>query len=334
MYRAVRGGKRLRTGYAGYRGSRLVSPSPIRRVGSVRRGVYTVARRQVRRRIGFGVGPGAYARVAARRLLVRRALTGGAVAVGALAGYGMYRGFRRLRRRRTARRLHASQRRHVGVRVGTSRTKEVLTQNVHENPHTSYTLHQHEVTVIGALDKANNHKRQRNDINLRGFRMNLRVRHEASAPGVLIMMLVSLKHGANLSAVDNDFFKSRNGDEISFPSGGGAFPGSDYVDLGINKEVMNVLWYKKLELAPRGVSSPGAQDYTMLSGKNYVQINQYVKMNRQINFNLDTDQSPEAPHSVYFIHWYANPFESANIPVSARYVLTRKISAIWRELTH
>lgn len=322
--------------------ARIVSPPRVARLRRFRRAAELRAERgpawaPVRRAAVRRAATRRAVGVGARRFAMRRALTGGAVAIGALGAYGMYRGIRRLRRRRTARRTHRTQRRHVGVRVGTSRTKEILTQNVHEAVHQSYVLHNHEITTIGALDKTNNHRRQRNDINLRGFRLNLRISHQQPYPGVLTVMLVSLKHGANLSAVNNDFFKTRNGDEISFPQGVDTLNGSDYVDLGYNKEIMNVLWYKRFQMSPRPVNSTVSQannTYVQLNGKNYFQVNEYVKMNRQINFDKDDHISPEAPHSVYMLHWYANPFASSNTPVSNCYTMTRKVSAIWRELTH
>lgn len=301
--------------------ARLVTPPRIRRT-------FGVAARRAQ-----GYSP--YARAAAgrfaRRQLYRRALTGGAIAAGGLAAYGMYRGIRRFRRRKTARQVHARNRRFVGVRPGSNRTKARFVQNTIANPHTSYTLHQSSCTEIGAIG-SDQGSRKHNDINLRGFRLNLRGYHNSSTQmGVLTMMIVVLKNDTAASAMTDNFFKSKDTTaDINF--GDATLDGSDYVDLAYNKEKINVLWYKRLKLAPK--QSPDPRDMVAPNARNYFEISEYVKMNRQLNFDSAATTNVEDHERIYFLHWYAKPFSAPTTPVSGEYTLSRKIQAIWREVGH
>lgn len=312
---------------------RIVTPSPRPFGGAgTRRRVFRTAGRSVRRRIVFGQSRGAIARVAARRLLVRRALTGGALAAGALAGYGMYRGIKRYRRR-TARRVHVSNRKRFGERPGASRTKEKLTQNQADIPHQSYILHDHAASQIGGMDRTDVRTRQHNDINLRGLRMNLRVRHNGLQPAVLTLMLVTLKNsGSSSNQPGADFFVGR-GNEEDKDFGQAGISGSDYVDLGYNKERLNVLWYKRIKLAPRGEYT-AQSPYRNMSARNFFEINEYVKLNRQLNFATDSAIDVEDPQRIRFLHYIAYPFTAAATPVTGQYSMTRKIHAVWREVNH
>lgn len=321
----------------------VVTPSPVRRIARSRRIVrgrgqfraFRASRGVVARRLVFPRGPsaGAIARVAARRVLVRRALTGGVVAAGGLVGYGMYRGIRRFRRRRTARIAHVRNRRRIGERPGASRTKEKLTQNQADIPHASYTIHSHDCTNLGALDRLNIRERQHNDINLRGFRLNLRIRHNGLQPGVLTIMLVSFKNEAGVGNQPNiDFFKGR-GVESDKNFDDPTLSGSDYVDLGYNKERMHCMYYKRLNLAPR-FEYTAQSPYRNAARSNFLHIDQYIKMNRQLNFESDTATGVETPQRVYLLHWYAQPFTAATAQVSGQYSMSRKVSFIWREPNH
>jgi len=210
------------------------------------------------------------------------------------------RGYKRRRysrRRRGGNRGASFSRRNIGEPVGSSNTKTVT--SLFEEDQTRDTRQLVSAPLIAVNSGTGIHQRQRQIINVRGFKFNIEVRNQITAPLYVNMCIIAPKSSTFSGISLNDFF--RGYDENRSEDFDFSLNSIQFHYNPINTDRYTVLKHKRIQLIAAGREQEEAQSIRTESGRNYRTLKWYMKLNRQIRFDQSTNQ-PESGQ-VYFVWW-------------------------------
>lgn len=205
------------------------------------------------------------------------------------------------RRIQKAYRAKSYKRRRIGERIGKSVAKTAIDRvdsTTLFSPNTR-TLYAYDMTSIPQTSSNSIDQRQRDIINMRGFKVCLLIRNRTAQPMTFNMAVISpkgdqtgLSTGDTGSTLVLNFFRGNgNTREVDF---GSAITNNQYHCLPINTDRWVVLAHQRRIL--RNQTNTG--NYTNET-PNYFKIQKYFKINRQIRYdNVGSSTSP-----VYFVYW-------------------------------
>lgn len=209
------------------------------------------------------------------------------------------RGYKRWKRARYSR----SRRRYVGYPVRYGTAKRTLVSLVADQSQSTRTLYSTDLTFIGHTDSNEINARQRDIINLRGFRINLQFQRSTTNTVRDIVLHMAVVHDkgradAALTATNpiqtGDFFRGNSTNRaIDFQT---SLAGIEFNNLGINTDLYTVLAKKDYYL-----KSP-EQD-----GRQSFRKKIYVKVNRQIRYDNEvggTNEEVATDGRCFLVWWY------------------------------
>ena len=206
--------------------------------------------------------------------------------------------YRRYRSRRTGYRSAKRARFstiHIGEKVGTSSSKvneQKNTSLVAKNTRTLYA--QNLTTVTFGADR---NERERGIINCRGFRICMAMVNDINVPMYANVAVIHQKD-AETAPAETNFFRgpgAQRGQDF-----GNALTSLEFHCLPINTDKYVVLKHKRLLLAP-DIEVTG--DFNNNKGKNYANLDWYVKLKRQLRFDNSAVSTP-TNGNVWLVYWF------------------------------
>lgn len=205
--------------------------------------------------------------------------------------YKRYRGRRRSGFQK-AKRARFSRAR-IGERVGSSSTKQTIQTAAGFEPYASRTLHTRSLMSITKGDLRN--QRERNIVNLRGFKICLYFRNQTNNPMYLNVAVIVPKN-ATVPSTTN-FFRS-NASERGRDFDSASMTALDFHCYNINTDNYHILRHKRYQLTKNGQTNTAHAEH---SSRNYITIDWWIKLQRQIRWDGDTS-GPINDHA-YLAYW-------------------------------
>lgn len=209
------------------------------------------------------------------------------------------RGYRRWKRARYSRR----RRKYIGYPVRYGTAKRTLVSLVADQTQSTRTLYSQDLTYIGHTDSNEVNKRQRDIINLRGFRINIQFQRDITATSRDLILHLAVIHDkgradAALTATNpiqtEDFFRGNSTNRaIDFQN---TLAGIEFNNLGINTDLYTVLAKKDYYM------KSSAQD-----GRSSFRRKLYIKVNRQIRYDNEvggTNEEVATDGRCFLVWWY------------------------------
>lgn len=286
---------------------------PIKRRRGVFGGPTAVARRRIVRR--------ARSRLTRRMVyasLGRRIGYAGARYYPYAAGaYGAYRAVKYIRARRS--RFGRS---NVGEAVGTGTSKVRVYQNTSTENLSTRTLYSDELTNIPAGDERN--ERERNLVNLRGFKICATVYTRGSVPLYVNLAVLAPKVNQNPPATENFF---RNPGQQRGQNFSNALTAMEFHCLAINTDKYTVLRHKRYRL---GQAATSTQFETHGGNPSYMNINWWIPMKRQLRYEDRTNDSP-VDGICFFTYWFDRLNANGGSSPFAEVSMQRYITSYFRD---
>ncbi len=247
------------------------------------------------------------------------------------------RAYRRYRRYKKRKRGYKPSKSYIGERVGSSNAKSSYTHKIQDDDDTK-SLNFVNVTLIDRADQGINHlaHRQRNVINMRGFKVCFMARNNLQQP-MLFNMAVLIAKGQKITSLADmsaDFFRNSSLQEL-------ASANSRTTDFSttlnsmelhcnpVNTDKFVVLKHWRKRIGPNDETGEGGS-YNTQASKNWLVIDRYVKVNRQIRYS-DDNQTP-INGDIFLVWWFA-PFLSSTTSNPVADALTKQLHTVayWRE---
>lgn len=256
---------------------------------------YRAAGRRVRRRIYGTAGRRAVMRIAARRALISRAYTGGALAATALAGYGAYRGIKRIK----AARARQVKRLKIGYpmrRIAVKKRQVKLTAHTNRNSRTLYNYDLCTIPKGGTADE-----REYDVCNIKGFKIDMLTQNNNAGVGYLNLAICINKDNSAAVPTTTEFFRAYGDDRSQ--DFANALTDVEFIKTPINADKITVLhrWTIKLNGTAADTGKPIDSNFS-----------KYVPFKRQLRFD-NAASIPENDHP-YMVYWYelqgAAPFSA------------------------
>jgi len=239
-----------------------------------------------------------YARMAAR-YGPAAARAGGRIARWAYRRYRKRRsGYRRAKKARFSNK-------NVGEALGSSSTKPNLqfrtSTAITRDTRTLYTLN-----LCNCDQGPNRNNRERNIINVRGFKICFSMRNNLDEPLYLNVAILHPKNAGDITPAN--FFRAH-----------GTSRGSDFDltktalefhCLSLNTDKFAILKHKRYRLRARGGTA-----YSDGTGRNYINLDWYIKLKRQLRYDASTSEAP-IDGSCYLVYWMDRFFGAQNEVVS------------------
>lgn len=184
----------------------------------------------------------------------------------------------------------------LGERLGTGTAKRYTGSDTTAVAKNTRTLYATNLSVVARNTTANAiDSRNRDVINLRGFKVNLEIKNNGTEP-LYFHYAILWNKTADIGTPDTlGFFRgSGNKRAIDFST---SLDALDFHTRGINQDKYLVWKHKKFILNGSGAATAISQ-----SGKNYKQLNMYIPIKRQLRFATDLDSTPISGN-VFFVYW-------------------------------
>lgn len=203
------------------------------------------------------------------------------------------------RKRRSALKYRASKRKRmrlVGMRPGSGLTKKYPIRNqtslVNKATRTLYSV---DVTDIAKQSTEQINRRDRDIVNLRGFKWCQEWRNILNTPLLCNWAVVTPRKGDIVETAD--FFRAAN-EDARVAAFGTARSSNESHCLPINSDAYVVHAHKRFILGP--ANGQTNTSWYFPNHKNYIQLKKYVKINRQIRFE---DTSTPTTRGVFVVYW-------------------------------
>lgn len=182
----------------------------------------------------------------------------------------------------------------IGERVGVSNSKpRIQVRNANYITRDTRVLYTENLTQTD--QGPNRNTRERGIINCRGFRICMAVRNLRARPMYFNCAVVSPKNAGVVT--EANFFRA------SGTARGSNFDNSktslEFHCLPINTDKFTILKHKRYRLIKGG---DNFSQYADFSGRNYMNIDWYIKLKRQLRYDDTTSESP-IDGSVYLVYW-------------------------------
>jgi len=222
---------------------------------------------------------------------------------------------------------------YIGRPVGFGTSKRTLTINEDNRQLDTRTLYSHDATFIGSSSSNNIHLRQREMINLVGFKLNLAARHLDALPTDMLNLHYAFIHDKGRSAAllqdldcvpEEDFFRGNAAARgIDFATG---LNGIEFNCLPINADLYTVLKRGTCQMIPGDTTSGIRADQ-------FCRREMWVPINRQILYDLGQDAAIPVDGRIFFVYWVEKSVgaQSADLPVSTVVAMDIHCVAHWRE---
>lgn len=182
---------------------------------------------------------------------------------------------------------------HIGHRVGSARTKTRVELNNDFTGLGSRTLRIRGLTFIPKGQLIN--ERERNVVNVRGFKICLAVRNMIAQPVYFNAAVVSVRNDTVVTT--SNFFRAQGAERgQNFEN---SLTGLQMHCLNLNTDKFNILKHRRYRLAPDVNDSSNYQDN---KGNSYMNIDWYIKLKRQLRFD-DDDQNTPIDSPIYLVYW-------------------------------
>lgn len=213
----------------------------------------------------------------------------------------------------------------IGKPVGSESTKSVIQRNTTITIGTR-ALHVVALTDIPQGDDIN--ERQRRSANLRGVKFCIEMRNSSERPLYVNMAVVHHKGELDVTTVHERFFH-----------GSGVNRGLNFDDsrssnelhcLPLNTDKFVVLAHKRFRLA--GPKESFVQDYNDQQGRNYMNVDWYTNIKRNVQFTEAAGSSVTPGSNVYMIYW-CDQFltDSGTSSVASALVLNKRIITYFKD---
>lgn len=249
---------------------------------------------------------------------------------GKLLRYGRYaRGFGRAALAYEAgSAIYRAARKHFSPRMigdvpGTGTAKKCAVVDTNPLLKDTRTLYTEELTTIPQGTDID--ERERRIANLRGFKICAEIANKSTTPLYVNVAVISTKQGTESSGIETtDFFRAAAGASRArdFST---ALNSNEMHCLPINTDRYIVLRHKRYRLIEEGGTT-----FTSNSGNSFLNLDWYVKINRQIRWDSSVGQ-PESG-AVYLVYWF-DLFQSPTLstPVVSGVSTTWRAVAIFRD---
>lgn len=134
-------------------------------------------------------------------------------------------------------------------------------------------------------------QRKRDMINLRGFKMEWLIRNNQQKPLYVNIAVVAAKKRGTIG-VDGFFRWTGNDRDINFST---ALSSQQMSGLPINADEYTILLHKRFLMAPASASTNFNSTYP-----NFVRYRRYIKVNRQIRYEDNTDNTEQKINILYW----------------------------------
>lgn len=177
----------------------------------------------------------------------------------------------------------------IGFRLGVGEAKRHLFK-ADTLFYSTRTLYQLDLTNIAKTTTNAINERQRDMINVSGFRLRWTVNNRSSPPLHINFAMVAPKTDSLLST---DFFRAAGSERASDFSNG--LNDLQFATLPINTDKHNILWHHRTTLSPETVGAVYNSETN-----NFKTYSKYIKLKRQIRYD-PARGSADSP--VYFLYW-------------------------------
>ncbi len=229
------------------------------------------------------------------------------------------RAYRRYRKKSSARRA----RQHgLGERVGRQGSKRDQVIDTDPTNFVSRQLQRREITVLQGAQGTGNpiNQRQRDIINLRGFKLCMEIQNNLETPLHFNIAVLATKEGANESIPNGQFFRG-SGESRSTDFGSSGLTSNDYHCRPINSDLYTVLMHHRMTL---NANTPVGQNNNM--GTSYYQFMKYLPVKRQLRY---ASSSPTSCQSKITLVWWCDGWQTPSgsgsvsdaVTVTERYVM-------------
>lgn len=213
--------------------------------------------------------------------------------------------------------------RNIGEPPGTGTAKRCATLDRDIVTEDTRTLYTHNLVTIQegtAIDE-----RMRRIVNIRGFHICAELRNRSTAPMYMNVAILATKGGTESSSVGvSDFFRASVGGNRARDFAND-LTGMEFHCLPINTDRYTILRHKRFRFI-----EDGGTTYNSQSGRDYTNINWYVRLNRQLRYDSNTG-TPESGN-VYLVYW-ADLFEtnSGTAPITGAFSNSWRVVTTFRE---
>lgn len=235
----------------------------------------------------------------------------------------VYSRYRRRRKNYTKRGASKRARLGIGERIGSSNSKRVVAlRSGGADNFDTRTLYSDNLTTVDHLNLDARNVRQREVVNCRGFKICMSARNSAKAPLYWNVAVLSPKNAGSITAAN--FFRSDG--ESRARDFDLTLNSLEFHCLPINTDKFYILKHKRYRLAPEPANSGTSGLYTQSQGKNYVNVDWYVPLKRQLRYD-DPESTSPIDGATYLVHWCDtfNVAENSGTAASAMQITSRHI---------
>lgn len=238
-------------------------------------------------------------------------------------GKWAYRRYRGRKRKKVNDNVGARGRRKIGHRPNQGNTKRRAFNTTQVLGSSDRTLQTRNLCNIEFGDNVD--ERQRNMINIRGFKICMEFKNNLIEPIYVNVAILHNKDSTDGEPTNTDFFRA-SGSNRGIDFGNAALTGLDYHCRNINTDKHVILMHRRYKLTDKSTSGT----FEANQGNSYMTMQRYIPLKRQIRFDGNADTVPNG--SVYLCWWvstWGSPAGAA--PTAAAYDVTYRYTTYYKE---
>lgn len=247
----------------------------------------------------------------------------GAAVAAAKRIQSVYKRYKRIKRSRGRKRMFRPPSYPSGT--ATSKSTTVKDDNTFTNLN-DRTLTSVNLANIGHTTTNNQNGRQRNILNLRGFKLCMEFKSLINEPLYVNIAVIVPRQGVTVAT--SDFFRANTSNRTQAFSNT-ILTSLEFHCLPINTDKYAVLMHKRflLKSSDDFATNGGFKEH---AGKNYMNFMRYVKFNRQVRYSDNADVVPEqgAP---YLCHWVSKWGDGVSVTQATSYQVREHFVTYFKE---
>lgn len=231
--------------------------------------------------------------------------------------YGAYSNYKRKKRRKTQ-----HPRKNIGFPVGTATSRKRDFNDLGAALKAERALHIFNLSALPTTSANALASRERDLANFIGVKVCMEVRNIRDVPLYFNWAIISPKK--NTTVPTANFF--RGGDDDRSKDFGVAMNSLQFHCTPINSDLYEVLHHKRY-LIGKQLSSEAFND---TNEPNFMNLDQYVKINRQIRYN--SDSADPIADNIFLVYWFAGWGDgSTHVPVSSAAAVTLRTVTYFKD---
>jgi len=240
-----------------------------------------------------------------------------------------YRAYKRKRsggksRMAMKRRVKARMFRPPKTSMGASAKSVVIESDSSPVTRMTKTLYDEPLAAIPHSTSNNINTRQRNMLNLRGFKVCMEVQNDLDTPIYFNWAVVCPKQSGSIDATK--WFRGTSSNRVvGFNSG--TLNGLEYNCRPLNSDAMHILCHKRYKIIPGLASSTTESN----SGNSHITIQKYIKYNRVVKFTDNADNEPENGNPV-LVFWCSEFLSGNSATATTAISVSRQFTTYFREV--